>query len=467
MINKIYKRIHIKYSALFKFIFFLRHLFGIFFISVVLFLLTPHFFDLKKKDEVFKDYLLKSYGLKLNKYESIKYSSFPIPSLEIHNADLTVKIDSLQMNVTNLKIYPKLLNIYNYKNFDAKKIVLNKNQIILKDSDLKILISYIYDLKNKLFFKNLDIKINRKDTSLINLKKINFSNYGYNKNKVKGELFGKKFKISIGDNYNKINFELVKAGITIDVDFDEIVKESKISGVFKSKLLNSKLKFNFEYDDKKLKIYNSYFRSKDLSFNNESVITYQPFFYLSSIFKLEDINTVFLKNINIDKILNSKNLIKKINTKNEINFKSKKFSQNLIDDLNLNIDLAYGRLIYSKKIFISNNFSTCRGDVNLLSEYPILYFKCSIISKDKKNFLKNFSIKYKKKNESLKISASGSMNILNNKINFNNITMNQDYEASAEDLNYFKKIFETMLFDEDFLNIFNFEKIRKFILEVS
>ena len=62
--------------------------------------------------------------------------------------------------------------------------------------------------------------------------------------------------------------------------------------VFKSKLLNSKLKFNFDYDDKKLKIYNSYFRNKDLSFNNESIITYHLFF-LDSIFKLEDINIKF------------------------------------------------------------------------------------------------------------------------------------------------------------------------------
>ena len=66
MINKIYKRIHNKYSTLFKFIFFLRYLFGIFFISVVLFLLIPHFFDFKKKDEIIKNYLLESYGLKLN-----------------------------------------------------------------------------------------------------------------------------------------------------------------------------------------------------------------------------------------------------------------------------------------------------------------------------------------------------------------------------------------------------------------
>ena len=280
-------------------------------------------------------------------------------------------------------------------------------------------------------------------------------------------MFDKKFKISISDNYNIINFKLFKTGIAGEINFNDIKKKSTISGIFKTKFLNSKLKFNFDYDDKKLKIYNSYFRSKDLFFRNESTITYQPFFSSSTIFKVEEINTKLLKDINIDKILNSKDLIKKINTKNEINFKSKKFSKNFIDDLNLNINLAYGRLNYSKKILISGNFFTCQGDINLLEEYPILYFDCSIISKNKKQLLKEFLFKYKNKNELFELKANGNINILNNKINFKNITMNQDYEATKEDLKYFKQSFESILFDEDFLSIFNLEKIKKFILEIS
>ena len=197
MINKFYKSIHNKYSTLFKFIFFLRYLFGIFFVSAVLFLLIPHFFDFKKKDEVFKNYLLKSYGLKLNKYENIKYISLPTPRLEIQNADVSIEIDTIQMNGANISIYPKLLNIYNYKDFEASKIVVNKNKILLSDSDLKILIEYIYNLKKRLTFKNLDIKINRNNLPLIAFNKIYFSNYGYKKNIVTGKLFDKKFKISI------------------------------------------------------------------------------------------------------------------------------------------------------------------------------------------------------------------------------------------------------------------------------
>ena len=466
MINKIYKRIHNKYSTLFKFIFFLRYLFGIFFISVVVFLSIPHFFDFKKKDEIIKNYLLESYGLTLNDYEDIKYNSLPKPNLEIQNVSLSIETDSVKMSIKSLNIYPKLFSIYNYENFATNKIVLSENKVLLSDSDFKILISYIYNLKNKLTFKNLDIKISRQNELLLNLGKINFSNYGHNKNIIRGELFDKKFKIFISDNYNKINFKLLKTGISADINFNEKNK-SIISGTLKSKLLKTKLKFDFDYDDNKIKIYNSYFRSRNLSFNNESTIIYRPFFSLSSIFKIEDINTKLLKEIDINKIIISKEFFKKINSTNEIKFKSKKFSGNLIDNLNLNINLAYGRLIYSKKISISENFFTCRGETNLLEEYPILYFDCSIKANDKRKFLKIFSIKYKNKNELLELNVKGNINIFNNKINFINITMNQDHESSKEDLNYFKQSFETILFDKDLLSIFKFEKIKKFILEIS
>ena len=38
-----------------------------------------------------------------------------------------------------------------------------------------------------------------------------------------------------------------------------------------------------------------------------------------------------------------------MNIKNEIQFTPKKFNRDLVDNLKLKIDLAYGRMIFSKK----------------------------------------------------------------------------------------------------------------------
>ncbi|MDA8764833.1 hypothetical protein N9M82_04875, partial [Candidatus Pelagibacter bacterium] len=149
MINKIYKIIHNKYSTLFKFIFYIRYLFGIFFIVIALFFIIPYFFNYKKNDEIIKNHLLENYDLQLNNYKDIEYSFLPQPKLKIKNAALGIKNNLIKADVKHLIIYPKLLGIYNYKNFSVNKIILNKNNILLSDQDLKILIKYIYKLKNK------------------------------------------------------------------------------------------------------------------------------------------------------------------------------------------------------------------------------------------------------------------------------------------------------------------------------
>ena len=73
----------------------------------------------------------------------------------------------------------------------------------------------------------------------------------------------------------------------------------------------------------------------------------------------------------------------------------------------------------------------------------------------------------KKDIEKLDIEIKGSVNILNNKINFYFVKMNNTYQALEEDLKYFKQSFENILFDEGFMNIFDLSKIKKFVLEIS
>ena len=111
--------------------------------------------------------------------------------------------------------------------------------------------------------------------------------------------------------------------------------------------------------------------------------------------------------------------------------------------------------------------------MNLLDEFPILYFNCTIISLDKKKLLERININYqnknknKNKNENFNLNINGNVNILNKRINFDYIKLNNNYEASEEDLKYFKETFQRTLFDKSFVNIFNLSKIKKFIEEIS
>jgi hypothetical protein len=466
MINKNYKSIYAKYSNIFRFIFFLRYTFGVFLIVGISFLLIPHLFDYQKKQEIIKNYLYNSYDIKLNSHESIIYNSLPVPNIEIINASISLNSKKIKFDTKNLKIYPKLISIYNLENLKVKKIILKKNKVSLKTHELQYLGKYFYKLKKNIYVNDLQLKIFQEAKFLINIKKINFSNYGYNKNTIKGEVFNQKFKILIDNTSKKINFDLLKTGLNIVFQLNNI-NNNVLTGVVKSKVLNSNLKFNFEYDSKKIKIINAYFRNKNLSFKNESSLIHSPFFNINSIYNIENINIEIFKNINLNKILNSKEIIKKINSKNKIFYKPKKLNRSFIENISLKINLAYGKLIFSKNILIHDNQIICNGDANLLKDYPIFYFDCTINSNDKKKLLKQFSIGYKNKNELFNLNIKGNLNILSDNINFHTIKVNKNYKANKEDLVYFKNVFETILFRDGFVGIFNLDKIKEFILEIS
>ena len=263
------------------------------------------------------------------------------------------------------------------------------------------------------------------------------------------------------DNLEFIEFKLLNSGITSNLELNKKTKK----GTFKSKILFINLKFDFEYDNERLKIYNSYFRSKNLSFDNETLIILRPFFEIETNFELEEFNSEILKKINFVQLLEIKNIIRKINSKNTIIYKSKKFSKSLIDDLNLKVDLTYGRLNYKKNFLIEENFFKCKGDLNLLEQYPLLHFDCSVLIKDKKRLFKKFLINIKRSDEVLRLKVKGNLNVLSKKMNFEQISLNKK-KFPKEDLKYFKNSFENILFNKSFLEIFEIKKIKNYILEI-
>ena len=461
MLNKFFKTIHNKYSGLFKFIFFLRYLFAAFFVSFFLFLIVPIFFNHEKKVELIKNYLIENYDFKINEYENIKYKAFPLPTLEFKKNQIKFLKSNGNFNVSYLKVYPKILSIYNPNYFEANKIILKENDVDLKTSDFFTFIEQLSKQRKKISFNDLNLKIVKDDKLIIKLENIFFSNFGYKKNSIEGKVFGKKFVAKLEDNFSSIEFKVLNSGISTNLDLDKKTK----TGTFKSKILNTNLKFDFEYDNERLKIFNSYFRSKNLSYDNETLITLKPFFEIETNFELEELNSEIFKKINFIKLLELKNIIKKINSKNTIIYKPKKFSKSFIDNLNLKVDLANGRLNYEKDFLIEKNIFNCNGDLNLSEEYPLLYFNCSAIIKDKKRLLKRFLINIKNSDEVSVLKVKGNLNILNKKINFEQISLNKK-KLPKEDKKYFKNSFENILFNKSFLEIFEIKKIRNYILEI-
>ena len=467
MLNNFYKIIHTKYSKFFEFIFFLRYLLIIFFISIATFLTVPFFFNYEKKAEVIKLHLLENYDFKISNYSEIKYNIFPLPNLELSNVQINFKLPLENLRVKNLKIYLNLFSIYNYENFNSKKIILRDSDIKFQISSFKSLLNQLFHKKNKLYYDHLNLIMIKEEIPVIALNNIKFANFGYKKNLIKGKVFGKNFKVTLDENYENINFKLINSGINIDLNFERNQKNKNKIGTLKSKILNTNFKSNFEFDGKVIKIYNSYYRSKNLSFRKKSEIILKPFLEIKSEFTIEELKTKIFREIDLTEILKFKDFLRKINIKSTISFKSKKFDRKFFDDLNLRINLAYGRVNYSKRLLIGNASTQCDGDINFLEEYPLLYFDCNLNTDNKGEFLKKLSVRTKNKNEILELKVKGNLNVLNKKVNFKSILMNENYRSSKEDLEYFKSTFENILFNESLLEIFNLKKIKRFITEIS
>ncbi len=467
MINKINKIIHNKNSLFLKFLFKLRYVVGIFFISMVLFLLIPNLLDYKKKETVISNYLLDNYGIELYSIKSIDYKVLPTPNLEVTEVVANLNVTSQIIKTKKVRLFIPLKNIYNFESLEIKSIILEDSEFDISLSKLKNFYEFFKDLNKRLIFKNLKLKINDGNKKILDASNINFSNYGFKKNRLTGEIFNRKFEIATKDNFNLIKIILTDVGLSATINMDQTSGAKPISGNAKVKLIQTNLKFNFEYDNKKIKITEAYFRNKNLSFDNKSVINYYPFFNIDSNYLIKEVNSKIFENLDLNKLLGFKDLIKKINSNNLISYKSKKFSTNLIDTLKVNLNFTYGRLSFLKNFSISKSNFICKGNVNLLDEYPIVFFDCSLDTKNKKKLLKTFSAKSVQPDKILQLKVIGRLNLLNNKIYFSSIQIGEDKKLKDEDLNYLKEIFEQILFDKDFIGIFDLNKIKLFITEIS
>ena len=466
MINIIYKRIHNRYSNIFKFFFFLRHVFIIFLISITLFLSIPKFFNYEKKIDIINEYLINHYNLELIDYKNIEYKILPYPNLSINELNIRFKNKEINLKSKNINIFLNIKNIYNYKNFNANKIVFKQSEAALDVKNIKELLNYFEKLKFKLNIENLILDIKKDGNSLVKIKNINFSNYGYRKYYFNGEMFGKRFKASIKNNNKIINFKLLDTGVKATFKINEKNFNNLFTGSSKISLSNNLLRFDFKLQNNQFEILNSNFRKKNLSFSLDSLIKFNPFFSFDSSVDINEINKNLIEKIKLENLLNNKEIVKKLNGEIDINYNSKKYFSGLIESYSSNISFSFGRMIFSNKILIAGSVINCQGETVLIDDYPRLNFTCLFNISDKKNLFKKFSISKDINKKNLNLNVKGSINLMGKKINFKKISINKSYEANDEDLKYFKDTFDRILFNESFFKIFNKKKIKDFLLEI-
>ena len=198
--------------------------------------------------------------------ERIEFKALPVPNLEIRNITTNFFSDDVAIKSKKLTLYPKLFSIYNYDNFSVKRIKLENNNIDTSLKKIKNLSNTIFNLKKKIFLKNLNIIFKNNEDKIFEIKKINYLNYGYKKNIIIGEIFNQKFKIKLDEKLEEVRLNLPNMGVSSKLNIDGYTKDTGFDGLLKGKILKSQFKLNFSYDNKTIEINEFFFRNKKYLF---------------------------------------------------------------------------------------------------------------------------------------------------------------------------------------------------------
>ena len=464
MLIKIFKNIHNKYLTFFKFVLFLRYLVAIFVIASMSFILIPKLFNYEKKFDSIQNYLINNYNFLIQEHTNIEYNVFPLPNLSIKDVKIKIKGKPLSVSSKNLTIFLKLQNIYDFKDYSARKILLKESKIVIDINDTKYFKNFFEKINNKIDIEELNLYFENKSNPIFKITNINFSNYGYKKYKINGKIFDKAFKASFKDDKKIFSIKIIKSGINADLVFNEYDKE--VSGFSKINVLKNFIYLNFFIDENSINLTKSRFKNKDLFAKFDSLIKFNPFFEINTNLSINEFNKDISDFTILKKIFKNPEIIKKLNSKNKVYYQKKKFSKSLINTFSSEINLFYGRLYSLDKISFEGGNIVCKNESNLVEQYPRIYFDCMFYIENKKNFLKNFSINKKENNNQVHIKVLGSLNILNKKINFEKILIDKEKKIRDEELEYFKEAFEVYIFNENFLNIFKEKKIKNFLQEI-
>ena len=174
-----------------------------------------------KKQEIIRYFLMDKYNLELKNFKTVKYNILPLPNLLLTNVNFKIKDEPIFLKSKNVNIFLNLKNIYDFSELKSQKIIIKENDISLDIIKTKNLFNYFKKLKANLKVKSLNLLFTKSGESIFKVKNINFSNYGHQKSKIDGKLFGNEFRISLNNRNQDLNFILRNTGIKAYFKFND------------------------------------------------------------------------------------------------------------------------------------------------------------------------------------------------------------------------------------------------------
>ena len=297
------------------------------FVFFVSYLLLPTFYKQGDISKELRSELINKFNLDFIFNQNLDYNFFPRPHF-ISKESSIIENQKNIADISQIKIYVSLDNLFSLKNFNITEVILNKVNFELNDKNSKFFIKLLNNnfssanlkIKNsKIFYSNLENEV-------LFINKIKNLKYYYDQNELKNvlfaenEIFNTSFSLEVINHedekklYTKFDLDLAKLQIENIFNYEHDIKSGSAT------LLFDKDKSSVNYEIRKNFFEFNYFDELDKQkFLYNGKFNFKPF-YSSLEGDAEEINVSYLFGTNAivsellkTEIFNNKNLDFKLN----------------------------------------------------------------------------------------------------------------------------------------------------------
>ena len=441
----------------------------------LLYILIPIFFNYDKS--AIEKIICSSSNVNCTINGKIGYNLIPTPRLKIK--DLKININSSKVNLLsadNTYLVLSIKNLLAKEKHKVKKIIINDFKSSI---NLKKLENYNTILEKKIslipiVFINGEIALYDKkkylakitDANLI-VKLLN----DYSEANLEGKFLNDDISISfnnqIDDNklMTKIELKMHEANFYSKVSFLDLKKNIE-NGKFLIKKDNNKISGLFDYKDNQITILKSNIRNRFIDGKLSGDLIFLPYFDFNLDLNLNSINFTKLYNyfLFLDKEQQKKifKINKKINGK--LNFAAEKIysKNNLVKSFESRIKFYNGNTKIEQFLINMGKLGAADllGKIDNNEDSVNFKFESNIFVDNKKKFLSKFGI-YNKDKISSNLFVQGNIDLENIRTSFYEISGEKKFKT--EDINFIESEFNDIMLENDFNDLFNFQKFKVFL----
>ena len=407
----------------------------------------------------------------------INYSFIPTPRFKIK--DLIINISSNGQNLLTVKETSLILSIKNLlakEKHKAKKIVFNDFESKI---NLKKLKKYNKIFENKisslpmiftkgkiLLYEGVNYIAAINDVKLV-AKLLKDSSEAKLKGKFLDDNIIINFNNKIHDNLPKKEIEFRMKGLNFytKLSFFDSKKVIK-NGKFLIKKDNNKISGLFDYKDNQISILNSNIRNSYIDGKILGNIILLPFFDFNLDLNLNSINFTKIYNYFLSLDKEDQKKVFKINNKinGKLNFSAEKVysKPNLVRSFESRIKFYNGNTKIEQFLINLGKLGAADlvGKIDNDKDSVNFKFESNVFVDNKKKFLSKFGI-YNKEKISSNIFIQGNFDIENIKLSFYEISDEEKF--NTEDVNFIETEFNDLMLENDFEDLFNFQKFKVFL----